>query len=294
MKIGLVGLGKMGGNMAARLRRHGHDVVGYDRDRSVSDVESLADLARALEDEPRRVVWSMVPAGDPTRTTIAELAELLGQGDLVIDGGNSRYTDSLAAAELLATRSISFVDAGVSGGVWGLEEGYCVMAGGSAVDIEHVRPVMDALVTDQGFAHVGPVGAGHFAKMVHNGVEYGIMQAYAEGYELLRAAGSPEVDVAAALEVWRHGSVVRSWLLDLFVPVVADGSVESVAGHASDSGEGRWTIQEAIERGVATPVIAAAMFARFVSQQDTSPAMQAIAVMRQQFGGHATKPARPA
>lgn len=286
MKIGMVGLGKMGGNMATRLRRHGHDVVGYDRSSDKRDVDSLQALVAGLEGEQRRAVWLMVPAGAPTGATIAELGRLLDRGDLVVDGGNANFRDSQRHAAQLADHGIDFVDAGVSGGVWGLEEGYCIMAGGSADDIAYLRPVFEALVADGGFAHVGPVGAGHFTKMVHNGVEYGLMQAYAEGYEMLRAGGF-DIDVPAAVEVWRHGSVVRSWLLDLLSDAVGkDPDLESVKGWAEDSGEGRWTVQEAVNLAVPTSAIAAALFARFASRQDNSPAMRVIATLREQFGGH--------
>jgi 6-phosphogluconate dehydrogenase len=286
MKLAIVGLGKMGANMAERLRRAGHVVVGYDRDPDKADVGSLEEGVAALDDEPRRVVWVMVPAGTPTDSTIDELSDLLSQGDLVVDGGNSNFHDSKRHAELLAQRGIGFVDAGVSGGVWGLEEGYCIMAGGGDEDIEHLRPIFEALVADDGFAHVGPVGAGHFVKMVHNGVEYALMQAYAEGYELLTAVDM-DVDVPGSLDVWRHGSVVRSWLLDLLVDGLAkDPGLSSVRGYAEDSGEGRWTVEEAIANAVPVPTISAALFARFVSRQDDSPAMKAIATLRNQFGGH--------
>jgi 6-phosphogluconate dehydrogenase len=286
MKLAIVGLGKMGANMAERLRRAGHDVVGYDRDPDKADVGSLEEGVTALDDEPRRVVWVMVPAGTPTDSTIDELWDLLSQGDLVVDGGNSNFHDSKRHAELLAQRGIGFVDAGVSGGVWGLDEGYCIMAGGGDEDIDHLRPIFEALVADDGFAHVGPVGAGHFVKMVHNGVEYALMQAYAEGYELLTAVDL-DIDVPGSLEVWRHGSVVRSWLLDLLVDGLAkDPGLSSVRGYAEDSGEGRWTVEEAIAHAVPVPTISAALFARFVSRQDDSPAMKAIATLRNQFGGH--------
>jgi len=286
MRLGMIGLGKMGGNMAARLRRGGHEVVGYDHDPAARDVDSLEGLVAALDGEDRRVVWVMVPAGAATAATIDALAGLLSPGDLVVDGGNSNFRDSQAHGAALAERGIGFVDAGVSGGIWGLEEGYCIMAGGSGDDIADLRAVLDALVTDDGFAHVGPVGAGHYTKMIHNGVEYGMMQSLAEGYELL-AAGDLDVDVPAALEVWRHGSVVRSWLLDLFADAVhADPGLESVKGWAADSGEGRWTVEQAVELAVPAPAITAALFARFASRQDDAPAMKAIATMRNAFGGH--------
>ncbi len=286
MKLGMIGLGKMGGNMATRLRRHGHEVVGFDRDPDARDVGSLEELVAALSGEPRRIVWVMVPSGAPTAETITALAALLEAGDLVVDGGNSNFRHSQAHAAELAERGIGFVDAGVSGGVWGLEEGYCIMAGGQPQDIAELSPVFESLVTDDGFAHVGPIGSGHFTKMVHNGVEYGMMQSLAEGYELLTASDL-DIDLPASLEVWRHGSVVRSWLLDLFADAVhADPGLDSVRGWAQDSGEGRWTVEQAVELAVPAPAITAAPFARFSSRQDDAPAMKAIAIMRGAFGGH--------
>lgn len=293
MQIAMVGLGKMGANMATRLREAGHTVVGYDRDPAIADVASLADAVTALAGQPRRIVWVMVPSGGPTEGVLGELEGLLGEGDLVVDGGNSNFRDSQAAAERLGARGIAFIDAGVSGGIWGLAEGYCIMAGGAEADIADLRPVLDALVTEGGFAHVGRVGAGHFTKMVHNGVEYAMMQAYGEGYELLSAVDLG-IDVPAALEVWRHGSVVRSWLLDLLVAgLAADPGLESVQGWVADSGEGRWTVEEALANAVPVPAISAALFARFTSRQPDSPAMKAVATLRNQFGGHAVRPATP-
>jgi 6-phosphogluconate dehydrogenase len=289
MKLSIIGLGKMGANMSERLRRAGHDVVGYDRDPDKADVGSLEEAVSALDGQPRRAVWVMVPAGDRTNATIDELAGLLSDGDLVVDGGNSNFRDSQRHGALLAEQGVGFVDAGVSGGVWGLDEGYCIMAGGSPDDIDHLRPIFEALVTDDGFAHVGPVGTGHFVKMVHNGVEYALMESYAEGYELLTAVDL-DIDVPASLEVWRHGSVVRSWLLDLLADGLAkDPGLASVKGYAEDSGEGRWTVEEAIANDVPVPAISAALFARFVSRQDDSPAIRAIATLRNQFGGHAVQ-----
>jgi 6-phosphogluconate dehydrogenase len=285
VKIGMVGLGRMGGNMAERLRRHGQEVVGYDRNADIADVKSLAELAEALP--APRVVWVMVPAGEPTRSTIAELGELLAVADLVIDGGNSNYRDSIAHADELAAKGIGFVDAGVSGGVWGLENGYGLMVGGAPEHIALIRPVLEALAPDGGLVHAGPVGAGHFTKMVHNGIEYGLMQAYAEGLELLLAS-ELGIDVPGAVKAWRQGTVIRSWLLDLLDRALdEDPALESLKGWADDSGEGRWTVQEAVRLAVPAPAISAALFARFTSRQDESPAMKVIAALRQQFGGHA-------
>jgi 6-phosphogluconate dehydrogenase len=286
VKLGMVGLGKMGGNMAARLGAAGHEVVGYDRSSDASQVASLAELVKTL-DAPR-VVWAMVPAGEPTEEVITELGGLLSAGDIVIDGGNSNWRDSVRRGGELAGRGIGFIDAGTSGGVWGRDEGYCLMVGGTDEHVATCQPLFDALRPPKGgFVHAGPVGTGHFTKMVHNGIEYGMLQSYAEGYELLARSGLG-IDVVGALDAWRHGSVVRSWLLDLLVRALQQTpDLEGIAGYAFDSGEGRWTVQEAIERGVATPVISAALFARFVSQQDESVAMKAIAALRHQFGGHA-------
>ncbi len=287
MKLGMIGLGRMGGNMAARLRDHGHDVVGYARTAPEADVHSLDDLVAAL-DVPR-IAWSMVPAGEATELTIELLAELLAEGDLVVDGGNSNYNDSIRRGELLSSRGIAFIDAGVSGGIWGRDNGYCVMAGGTTEAIERMLPVFEALAPPGGFAHVGPSGAGHFTKMVHNGIEYGLMQSFGEGYELLRAS-ELGIDVPAAMSAWRQGSVVRSWLLDLLVSALEDDpELEGLRGYADDSGEGRWTVQEAVRLGVPAPAISAALYARFVSRQDDSPAMRVVAALRKAFGGHATR-----
>ncbi len=293
MDLGMVGLGKMGGNMRTRLQRAGHTVVGYDRDPEVSDVDSLEELVAGLPSP--KVVWVMVPAGDPTRETIRALRDLLGEGDVVIDGGNSRWTDDQANAELLAEQGIGFVDCGVSGGVWGLENGYALMYGGSAEDVAKAQPAFDALKPEGEFGsvHAGTVGAGHFSKMVHNGIEYAIMQAYAEGWELLQRAAMTE-NVTEVLRSWREGTVIRSWLLDLLVAALDDTpQLEGIRGYAEDSGEGRWTVEAGIEHAVATPAITAALYARFVSRQDDSPAMKAVAAMRNQFGGHAMQTAAP-
>lgn len=293
MQLGLVGLGKMGFNMRARLRARGHDVVGYDPRPEVTDVASLAELTAALT--APRVVWVMVPAGEICRNTIAELASVLEPGDLVIDGGNSRYTDDRGNADLLTTHGIGFLDCGVSGGIWGLDEGYGLMVGGADADVARAMPIFDALRPDgeraDGFVHAGPIGAGHYAKMVHNGVEYGLMQAYAEGYELLEAEDLI-TDVHGVLRAWTHGTVVRSWLLDLLVKALdEDPEFAGISGYTEDSGEGRWTVQEALDHAVPAPVISAALFARFASRQADSPAMKAVSALRNQFGGHAVRQA---
>jgi 6-phosphogluconate dehydrogenase len=284
----MVGLGKMGGNMTTRLRKAGHEVVGYDRDPAVTDVPDLAALVEALGDSPR-AVWVMVPSGEPTHDAITTLADLLHDGDVVVDGGNSNWRDSQAHAAELAEKRIGFVDAGVSGGVWGLEEGYALMVGGDPDHVALLRPAFEALAPEGGFAHVGPTGAGHYTKMVHNGVEYGLMQAYGEGYELLSAADL-DIDVDAALRSWRYGSVVRSWLLELLVRALdADPGLTSIRGYAADSGEGRWTVDEAVRLAVPLPVISGALFARFASRQQDSTAMKVVAALRTQFGGHSSE-----
>jgi 6-phosphogluconate dehydrogenase len=287
MHIGLVGLGKMGGNMRTRMRDGGVTVIGFDRNPDVSDVGSLEELVEQLPSP--KVVWVMVPAGDPTRETVRQLGELLSEGDLVVDGGNSKYTDDQANAEMLGTKGIGFVDCGVSGGVWGLQNGYALMCGGSDADVAKVQPALDALKPDEGgFVHAGKKpGAGHFAKMVHNGIEYAMMQSYAEGWELLEKVDLVD-NVTEVFDSWRSGTVIRSWLLDLLVAAVEeDPHLDKIRGYADDSGEGRWTVEAAIENAVPMHVIAASLFARFTSRQDDSPAMKAIAAMRNQFGGHA-------
>ncbi len=287
MKLGMVGLGRMGGNMRERLRRAGHEVIGYTRDPTRSDVPSLAALVESLSSP--RIAWLMIPAGAPTDEMAAQLSGLLQAGDILIDGGNSRYTDSMRRGEELGAKGIGFVDAGVSGGVWGLENGYCLMVGGEDNHIKTLQPIFDSLAPTGGFVHAGPVGAGHFTKMVHNGVEYGMMQAFAEGYELLRAS-ELGIDVEGALSAWRNGSVVRSWLLELLVSALqADPGLEKIKGWAEDSGEGRWTVDEAVRLGVPLHAISAALFARFASRQDESDAMKVVAALRGQFGGHSIK-----
>jgi 6-phosphogluconate dehydrogenase len=297
VQLGLIGLGKMGGNMAERVRRAGHEVVGYDRAPGNRNVDTLQGLVDALQ--APRVVWVMVPAGEPTRATVRQLGELLSPGDVVVDGGNSKFTDDKVHAGELAQKGIGYVDAGVSGGVWGLENGYALMVGGSKDDVAKVQPIFDALrppapkdesgqeMPGAGFVHAGPVGAGHFSKMVHNGIEYAMMQAYGEGYELLAAVDLIE-DVPGVIASWTQGTVIRSWLLDLLVRALhEDPELEQITGYAEDSGEGRWTVEQGIENAVPMPTIAASLFARFVSRQDDSPTMKAVAALRNQFGGHA-------
>ncbi len=293
--IGLVGLGKMGNNMRARLRQGGIEVTGYDPRPEVTDVATLADLVAALPAD-RRVVWVMVPAGEPTRAVVSELGALLSEGDIVIEGGNSHYVEDQTRAEELAANGVGYVDVGVSGGVWGLENGYGLMVGGADSDIEALMPVFDALrpegPREEGFVHAGPVGAGHFAKMVHNGIEYGLMHAYAEGYELLAAKEGLIADPHATMKAWTRGTVVRSWLLDLMVRALEeDPKLAQLDDWVADSGEGRWTVEEAINLAVPLPVISSSLFARFASRQEQSPAMKAVAALRQQFGGHAVKSA---
>jgi 6-phosphogluconate dehydrogenase len=289
MQLGMVGLGRMGANMAERLRRAGHEAIGYDRNPETSEVASLDELVERLE-KPR-AIWCMVPAGDPTEETIRALAELLGEGDLVVDGGNSYFRDSLRRAEELRGRGILFCDAGVSGGIWGLAEGYCLMVGGNDEAIQRLEPALIALAPEGGYAHVGPSGAGHFVKMVHNGIEYGLLQAYGEGFQLMQASSEfPDLDLSQIAEVWRHGSVVRSWLLDLAARALEeDPGLEGIRGYVDDSGEGRWTVLEAVQSGVPVPAIADSLFARFDSRDDDPFAMKLIAALRQQFGGHGVK-----
>jgi len=298
-RIGLVGLGKMGNNMRARIRTAGIEVVGYDPRPEVSDVATLGELVAALPDDGPRIVWVMVPAGEPTRSVVTELGGLLGAGDFVIEGGNSYYAEDQARAAELSEKGVGYLDVGVSGGVWGLENGYGLMVGGDRTHVEAAMPVFDALrpegPREEGFVHAGEVGAGHFAKMVHNGIEYGLMQAYAEGYELLAAKSGLVKDVHGTMKAWTRGTVVRSWLLDLFVKALEeDPQLAAIDDWVDDSGEGRWTVDEAIDNAVPLPVISAALFARFASRQEQSPALKAVAALRQQFGGHAVKAADPA
>ncbi|MCH8919321.1 MAG: decarboxylating 6-phosphogluconate dehydrogenase [Chloroflexi bacterium] len=287
MQIGMIGLGRMGGNMRERLRRGGHEVIGYARDRKVSDVGSLAELVAGLSTP--RTVWLMIPAGDPTEKTIQELAGLLDKGDIIIDGGNSNFRDSIRRAGELEKQGLLFMDAGTSGGVWGLKIGYCLMVGGSDEAFQRVEPALETLAPEDGYAHVGPAGAGHFTKMVHNGIEYAMLQAYAEGFEILEASQF-DLDMHQLAALWNHGSVIRSWLLELAESAFdKDPDLSQIRGYVDDSGEGRWTVFEAINESVPAPAIAASLFARFASRQEDSFAMRMIAALRNEFGGHAVK-----
>jgi 6-phosphogluconate dehydrogenase len=290
MKLGMVGLGRMGGNMVERLRRDGHQVETYARTAPERTVDSLVELATQLE-QPR-VVWLMIPAGDATEKAFQNLLPLLEDGDTLVDGGNSNFRDSQRRAAQAKEKGVCFLDAGVSGGVWGLEEGYCLMVGGEEGGFRMVEPALATLAPEDGYAHVGPSGAGHFVKMVHNGIEYGLMQAYAEGFELLRGVEGFDLDLRQISALWQHGSVVRSWLLELLERAFEeDPQLEGIRGYVEDSGEGRWTVHEAIEAAVPTPAIALALFARFSSRQDESFAAKVNAALRQQFGGHAVQAA---
>ncbi|MBW8481723.1 phosphogluconate dehydrogenase (NAD(+)-dependent, decarboxylating) [Actinomadura parmotrematis] len=294
MELGMIGLGRMGGNMAERLRRGGHTVVGFDNNPDVSDVATLEELVQRLA--APRVVWVMVPAGEPTQATVTRLGEVLESGDLVIDGGNSHYIDDQKHGAELAEKGIGFVDCGVSGGVWGLQNGYALMVGGSEDSVRRLMPIFETLKPegDFGFVHSGKIGAGHFAKMVHNGIEYAMMQAFGEGYELLEAS-DVVTDVPATFLSWQEGTVIRSWLLDLMNRALAgDPKLAELRGYANDSGEGRWTVQAAVDHAVPLPAITASLFARFASRQDDSPAMKVVAALRNQFGGHAIESAKGA
>jgi len=296
MKLGMVGLGRMGGNMTVRLLQHGHEVVAFDPspeaiDRTIqagaAGASSLQDLVSRLE--APRVVWLMVPAGEITATTVRELGGLLSSGDVVVDGGNSFYKDSLRRAGQLEAAGIRFVDCGTSGGIWGLENGYCLMVGGDRSAVKLVEPAFLALAPEGGYAHVGPSGAGHFVKMVHNGIEYGLLAAYGEGFEILQRSGF-DLDLLRIASIWRYGSVVRSWLLDLLNEALEkDPQLERIKGYVEDSGEGRWTVQAAIDENVPAPVTAVALFNRFSSRQEESFSAKVIAALRNEFGGHAVK-----
>lgn len=297
MKIGMIGLGKMGGNMARRLLQAGIQVAGFNQDaaqtRALADEHGLEAAASADELldllEPPKTVWLMLPAGDITESYVTTLSDSLGKGDVLIDGANSYFKDSLRRNEHCAAQGIEFVDAGVSGGVWGLTEGYALMIGGSPQAISHIRPLVEALAPapDKGWIHTGPAGSGHYVKMIHNGIEYGMMQAYAEGFSLLNAREDFDLDLGGIAETWRHGSVVRSWLLDLTANVLADDpSLADVEALVADSGEGRWTAIEGIEQGIPTPIMSTALMMRFASQGHQDYAAKLLAMMRNQFGGH--------
>ena len=298
MQIAMIGLGRMGGNMTERLLRKGHSVVAYDRTPDVvakyqklgaTGVNDLASVVGAMATP--RVIWIMVPAGDPVDQTIATIAPKLSKGDIIIDGGNSNFHDSIRRGQQLASSGIEFIDAGTSGGIWGLENGYCLMVGGSDAAVSHCEPIFRALAPEDGFAHVGPSGAGHYVKMVHNGIEYGLLQAYAEGYEILHASKTfPSLDLEQIANVWQHGSVVRSWLNELAAAAFArDASLSAIKGWVADSGEGRWTVQEAIDLDVPAPVITLSLQTRFRSRQTDSFGAKVIAALRNEFGGHAVK-----
>ena len=294
MRIGMVGLGRMGGNMTNRLIEHGHEVVAYDRNPdTVKAAETEGALpAYSLEEvveqlSPPRAVWVMVPAGKPTEDTCNELAAMLDSGDVLIDGGNSFYKHAQQMASQLAGQGISFLDAGTSGGVWGLKNGYCLMVGGDEDGVAKVEPAFRDLAPKDGYAHVGPAGAGHFVKMVHNGIEYGMLQAYAEGFAIMHAAEELDLDLHQVASIWQYGSVVRSWLLELAVLALEDAQgFESIRGYVEDSGEGRWTVEEAIHRSVSAPVITASLFERFSSRTPNSFAARIVAALRNEFGGH--------
>ncbi len=296
VQVGMIGLGRMGRNMAERLVRGGHEVVGFDRNpeavaaaapAGVAGATSLADLVARCQ--ARRVCWVMLPAGDPTEQAVETLAHVLEPGDTVVDGGNSRYTDSRRRGHRLADRGIHFLDCGTSGGIWGLAEGYCLMVGGEAEAFRHVEPVLATLAPEHGYLHTGPVGSGHYVKMIHNGIEYGMLEAYAEGFELMDTHEYP-LDLPAIAELWQHGSVVRSWLLELAAGALREHpGLEGIRGYVEDSGEGRWTVEEAIRLGVPLPALAFSLFERFRSRQEDAWSDRFIAALRQQFGGHAVR-----
>jgi 6-phosphogluconate dehydrogenase len=297
MKIGFIGLGKMGAAMTERLLLHGHNVVAFDVDPAAAAAVGLkgAETAATLKElaaklKPPRAVWVMVPAGEPTEETIWSLAGLLAGGDTIVDGGNSHYTDSIRRARALKDHGLSFIDCGTSGGVWGLREGYCLMIGGDKGPVDRLGPVFEALAPPGGFAHLGPSGAGHFVKMVHNGIEYGLLQAYAEGFEILEAKTEYALDKEAIARLWNQGSVVRSWLLELAEEALKKSPhLDGIKGYVVDSGEGRWTVLEAIEREVPVPALSLSLFARFRSRQENSFAARFVAALRNEFGGHAVR-----
>ena len=296
MELGMIGLGRMGGNMAERLMKGGHRVVGYDRDpdalrsaqeRGLETASSLEELASRLT--PPRTVWVMVPSGAPTEATISALTQVLEREDLLVDGGNSNYKDTLRRGAELQRLGIRMMDAGMSGGIWGLTEGYSIIAGGTQQDFAQLEPVLQTMapVPDHGYGHIGPLGSGHFVKMVHNGVEYGLMEAYAEGFELLQAKTRFNLDLAQIANIWRHGSVIRSWLLDLTAEALeADPKLGGIQAYVEDTGEGRWAVEESVELAIPLPVISMALQARFRSRQEQPFGFKLLAAMRQRFGGH--------
>ncbi|MGO9029478.1 MAG: phosphogluconate dehydrogenase (NAD(+)-dependent, decarboxylating) [Acidimicrobiales bacterium] len=295
MKIAMIGLGKMGANMTQRLVEHGHQVVAFDLSAPARDAAAAlgAEPAATLEEvasklDSPKVAWVMVPAGEATNSTITTLAGLFGPGDVIIDGGNSNYKETAPLVVSLAADGIALVDAGTSGGIWGLKEGYCLMVGGTKEAVAVAEPVFTALAPEGGYAHVGPPGAGHFVKMVHNGIEYGLMQAYAEGFEIMSEAPEFDLDLHEIAAIWRYGSVVRSWLLELAERALRpESGFDRIEGVVADSGEGRWTVEEAIDRGVSAPVISSALFARFASQKTDAYGLRLVSALRNQFGGHA-------
>jgi len=297
MQLAMIGLGRMGGNMVKRLAQGGHELIVYDRSadalkahvgKGVKAAKDLADVARQLV--PRRVVWIMLPAGEPVEHTIEQLVPHLSRGDIVVEGGNSNFRDSLRRAEALKTKGIEFVDAGVSGGIWGLEAGYCLMVGASPAAFQHCEPVFRSLAASDGYAHVGPPGAGHYVKMVHNGIEYGMLQAYAEGYEILHASRDFRLKLGQIAKLWNHGSVVRSWLNELAERAFSrDDNLAGIRGYVEDSGEGRWTVDEALRLDVPAPVITLSLLARLRSRQEESFGAKLIAALRREFGGHAVQ-----
>ena len=303
MEMGIVGLGKMGGFMAERLIRHGHTVVGSDPAEAAQQrlqgiggkgVSSVADLIGSLTQTPK-IVWAMVPSGKVTDQVITEAANALQPGDVIIDGGNSKFTDSQRHYNELKAKGILFLDAGTSGGIWGLQEGYCLMVGGEEDAYKIVEPLLLALAPEGGLLHTGPAGSGHYVKMVHNGIEYALMQSYGEGFEILKASPYPDLDLHAICEMWRHGSVVRSWLLDLAADAFAkDPNLDQITGYVEDSGEGRWTVMESIEHAVPAPVIALSLYLRFRSRQADSFSAKVLSALRNEFGGHAVQHAQAA
>ena len=297
MNLGIIGLGRMGSNMAERLKQAGHDVLGYAlheesrqsaREKGIQVVDSLQEMVKQLETP--RAVWVMVPAGEATEETVNQLADLLDEGDVIVDGGNSNFRDSIRRAQSLKEKGLSFLDAGTSGGVWGLKIGYCLMVGGEKEIFEKLEPIFAALAPKDGYAHVGPSGAGHFVKMIHNGIEYALLQAYAEGFQLMEANSDFDLDLPGIAHLWNQGSVVRSWLLELAESAFGkDPHLDAIKGYVDDSGEGRWTVEEAIKQSIPAPVITLSLLERFRSRQKESFSAKVIAALRNEFGGHAVK-----